>query len=99
MLQTMIERRRESIALYEQGDCADLAAQERTEITVIERFVPRQVNQGEIETAARTVVSQIGAAGIKDMGKVTAALRERHAGVIDFGQASAIVKRFLGCFA
>jgi uncharacterized protein len=96
MLQTMIKQRRESIALYEQGNRPDLAGQERAEITVIESFLPRQFDQREIETAAEAVIAEIGAADIKDMGRVMAALRERHAGVIDFGQASGIVKRLLG---
>lgn len=96
MLQTMIKQRRESIALYEQGNRADLAQQEREEIAVIESFLPRQLDEGEIEAAAKSAIDETGAAGVKDLGKVMAALRERHAGVIDLGRAGAIVRRLLG---
>jgi hypothetical protein len=91
----MIKQRRESIALYEQGNRLDLAQQEREEIVVIESFLPRQFDESEIESAAAAVIAETGAAGIKDMGRVMAALRERYTGVIDFGQAGVIVKRLL----
>jgi hypothetical protein len=96
MLQAMIKQRRESIALYEQGNRPDLARQESEEITVIESFLPRQLDEGEIEAAAKAVIDETGAAAIKDLGKVMAVLRERHAGVIDLGRAGAIVRRLLG---
>ena len=92
----MITQRRESIALYEQGNRPDLAQQEREEITVIESFLPRQLDEGEMEAAAKAAITETEAASIRDIGKVMAALRERHAGVIDLGQAGAIVKRLLG---
>ena len=95
MLQAMIKQRRESIALYEQGNRLDLAQQEREEIVVIESFLPRQFDESEIESAAAAVIAETGAAGIKDMGRVMAAFRERYTGVIDFGQAGVIVKRLL----
>ena len=95
MLQAMIKQRRESIGLYEQGNRQDLAQQEREEIVVIESFLPRQLDKSEIESAVVSVIAETGAAGIKDMGRVMATLRERYAGVIDFGQASVIVKRLL----
>ena len=96
MLQAMIKQRRESIALYEQGNRADLARQEGEEITVIESFLPRQFDKDEIEAAVKSVITETEAANIKDLGKVMAALRERYAGVIDLGQAGAIVRRLLG---
>jgi uncharacterized protein YqeY len=96
MLQAMIKQRHESIALYEQGKRTDLAQQEREEIAVIESFLPRQFDETEIESAVKTVIAQTGAAGVKDMSRVMAALRERYAGVIDFGRASAIARRHLG---
>ncbi len=96
MLQAMIKQRRESIALYEQGRRDDLAQRERDEIVVIEGFLPRQLDTGEIEAAARAAIAETGAAGVRDMGKVMAALRQRHAGAVDFAQASQIVKRLLG---
>ena len=96
MLQAMIKQRRESIALYEQGNRPDLANQESEEIAVIESFLPRQLDEGEIEAAVKAAIGEVGAATLKDMGKVMAALRERHAGVIDLGRAGAVVKRLLG---
>jgi len=96
MLQGMIKQRRESIELYEKGNRPELARQEGEEIAVIETFLPRQMDDAGIESAAKTAIADSGAAGIKDMGKVMAALRERHAGVIDLARAGAIVKRLLG---
>jgi len=96
MLQSMIKQRREAITLYEQGKRLDLAQQEREEIAVIEGFLPRQFEEAEIEEAAAAIIAQIGASGIKDIGKVMAALRARHAGVVDFARAAVIVRRLLG---
>ena len=96
MLQAMIKQRRESIALYRQGNRPDLAQQESDEIVVIESFLPRQLDEGEIEAAAKAVIDEMGATTVKDLGKVMAALRERHTGVIDLGRAGAIVRRLLG---
>jgi uncharacterized protein YqeY len=96
MLQTMVKQRRESIALYEQGKREDLAQKERAEIAVIESFLPRQLDEAETESAVGAAIAETGAAGIKDMGRVMALLRERHAGVIDLGRAGAVVKRLLG---
>ena len=96
MLQGMVKQRHESIALYEQGNRPDLAKQENEEIAVIESFLPRQLDENEIEVAVKAAIGEVGAATSKDMGKVMAALRERHAGVIDLGRASAVVKRLLG---
>ena len=96
MLQAMVKQRRESIALYEQGNRPDLANQENEEIAVIESFLPRQLDKGEIEAAVKAAIGEVGAATLKDMGKVMAALRERHAGVIDLGRAGTVVKRLLG---
>ena len=96
MLQAMVKQRRESIALYEQGNRADLAQQEREEIAVIESFLPRQLDEGEIEAAARAAIAETGAASVRDVGKVMAMLRERHVGVIDLGRAGAIARRLLG---
>ena len=95
MLQAMIKQRRESIALYRQGNRPDLVQQESEEIAVIESFLPRQLDEGEMEAAAKAAIDDTGAATVKDLGKVMAALRERHAGVIDLGLAGAIVRRLL----
>ena len=96
MLQTMVKQRREAITLYDQGKRPELAQQERDEIAVIESFLPRQFEEAEIEGAAAAIIAETGASGVKDMGKVMAALRARHAGVIDFGRAGVIVRRLLG---
>jgi uncharacterized protein YqeY len=96
LLQGMIKQRRESIALYEQGKRPELAAREQEEIAIIESFLPRQMGDDDIEAAAQAAIAATGAAGIKDMGKVMAALRERHAGTIDLARAGTVVKRLLG---
>lgn len=85
----MIKQRRESISirLYDQGKPADLAQQEGEEIAIIESFLPRQLDEAEIEAAARAGIAETQSAGIKHLGKVMAALRERHAGFIDLGRA------------
>jgi len=95
MLQGMIKQRRESIALYEQGKRIDLADKERAEIAIVETFLPRQMSDSEAETAIREIVRETGAAGVKDMGKVMAAIRERYTGRLDNAKASAIVKKLL----
>ena len=96
MLQGMVKQRRESIALYRQGNRPELAEQEEAEIAVIESFLPRQMSDDEIAAAAKAAIADTGAAGPKDMGRVMAALRERHAGVIDLARAGAVVKQLLG---
>ena len=96
LLQAMIKQRRESAALYEQGKRPELAAQEREEIAVIESFLPEQMGEAETEAAVQAVIAETGAAGMKDMGKVMAALRERHSGTIDLARAGGVVKRLLG---
>jgi uncharacterized protein YqeY len=95
MLQAMIKQRRESITLYQQGNRGDLAQREREEIAVIESFLPSQLDQADIEAAVVAVIREIGAVGMKDMGRIMGMLRERHEGVIDFTLAGAIVKRLL----
>jgi len=96
MLQGMIKQRRESIELYQKGNRPALAQQEGEEIAVIESFLPQQMDDAAIEAAAKAAIAESGAAGIKDMGKVMGALRERHAGVLDMAKAGAVVKRLLG---
>ncbi|CAA7622881.1 GatB/YqeY domain-containing protein [Magnetospirillum sp. SS-4] len=96
MLQSMIKQRRESISLYQQGNRPELAQQEADEIAVIERFLPRQMDEAETQAAVRAAIAEVGAAGIKDMGKVMAILKGRHAGEMDFTKASATTKTLLG---
>ena len=95
MLQNMIHQRNESIALYEQGGRLELAQQEREEIQIIQSFLPQQLGEAEIERAARSVIAEVGATCIKDMGKTMAALKQRYAGQMDFSKAGAVVKNLL----
>ncbi len=96
LLQTMVKQRNEAIALYEQGGRLELAERERDEIAVIETYLPRQLDQAEIEAAVRQVIEDTGASGLKQMGATMAELRRRHAGSMDFAKASDMVKRELG---
>jgi uncharacterized protein YqeY len=92
VLQTMVRQRHDSIEMYTQGNRPELAAREAEEITVIEGFMPRQLGDAEIEAAIASVIEDTGASSIKDMGKAMGALRERFAGQMDFGKASAMLK-------
>lgn len=92
LLSSMIKQRRESIALYEQGGRVDLVEQEQGEIGVIERFLPKQLNEAEIKGAVDALILELGAGSIKDMGRVMQELRGRYAGQMDFGKASGMVR-------
>ena len=95
LLQKLIKQRQDSIALYEQGGRKELADKERGEIEIIKAFLPRQLSEAEAKEAVAGIIAETGAAGMKDMGKVMAALKERYAGKMDFGKASALVKGLL----
>ncbi len=95
ILAKMIKQRRESSKTYAEAGRLDLAEQENREIEVIEDFMPRQLGQEEIEKACSAVVGEIGATGLKDMGKCMGALKSRYGGQMDFGKASGIVKELL----
>jgi uncharacterized protein len=95
VLQKMVKQRQDSIEAYDKGGRKELADQERAEIDVIKGFMPQQMSEAEAKAAIAAVIKETGAAGMKDMGKVMAALRERHAGKMDFGKASALVKGLL----
>jgi hypothetical protein len=95
LLQKMIKQRQESAALYEKGARPELAAQERAEIAVISSFLPQQLGESEVAAAIKEAIAATGAASIKDMGKVMAVLRERHAGRIDFSKAGPVLKAAL----
>jgi len=95
LLQKMIKQRQESVALYEKGGRAELAAQERAEIAVIEGYLPQQMTEDEVKAAITAAIAETGAAGMKDMGKVIGVLRGQYAGRMDFGKASALVKAAL----
>ena len=95
LLQKMIKQRRESLAIYEKAGRKEQAAQEATEIAVIEEFLPKQMSEAEAKTVIAAVVQEVGAASPKEMGKVMAVLKERYAGQMDFGKASGLVKELL----
>ncbi len=92
VLQKMVKQRRESIEMYTRGGRGELADAEAAEVTVIEGFLPRQLDEAELGAAIDAIVAETGAGSVKDMGRVMALLRERHAGEIDMGKASAAVK-------
>jgi uncharacterized protein len=92
MLRGMVKSRRESVALYEQGNRPELAAKETAEIAVIETFLPRQMDDAAVEAAVSAAIAETNAASIKDMGKVMAALRAKHAAALDMAKAGPIVK-------
>jgi uncharacterized protein YqeY len=95
VLAKMIKQREDSVIAYEQGARPELAAIEREEIVVIREFMPQQMSDEETCAAVKDAIAAAGAASLKDMGKVMAALKERHAGAMDFGKASATVKELL----
>jgi uncharacterized protein YqeY len=95
ILAKMIKQRRESAAAYEEGGRPELAESEREEIAIIEDFLPRQMSEPEMRAAVEKVVAEVGGGGLKDMGKVMAALKERYAGQMDMARASALAKEML----
>jgi uncharacterized protein YqeY len=96
MLQWMVKQRRESVELYEKGGRAELAAAEREEIAIIESFLPRQLDAAAAEAAIKAIIAETGAAGVKDMGKVMAALKAKLAGQLDLAAAGAVARKLLG---
>jgi len=96
MLQGLIKQRRDSVELYEKGGRADLVDKENAEIAIIQALLPKQLGDDEMAKVVKDLVAELGATSIKDMGKVMAALRERHAGSIDMAKAGAVVKQALG---
>ena len=96
LLQSMVKQRRESIALYRQGGRDDLVAKEESEIAAIERFMPAQLDAAATDAAIAAVIAETGAASIKDMGKVMAALKAKYSGQMDFSAVGPAVKAKLG---
>ena len=96
MLRGMAKSRAESVALYRQGGREELAAKEEAEIAIIESFLPRQMDDAAMAAAIDAAVAETGAASVKDMGKVMAALKGRHAAVMDMAKAGPMVKARLG---
>ena len=95
VLQKMVKQRRESISLYEAGGRQELADIEQAELAIIEEYLPAQMSEEAVATAIASIKAEIGAQSVKDMGRVMAALKERHGSEIDVGKASALVKAAL----
>jgi hypothetical protein len=95
VLQKMIKQRRESADVYRKGGREDRAAAEESEIAVIERFLPKQMSDEEARAAIAAIVAETGASSIKDMGRVMAEVKSRHAGELEPARASALVKAAL----
>jgi uncharacterized protein YqeY len=95
MLQGMIKQRNESVVLYEKGNRPELAEKEKAEIAVIERFLPRQMDEAAVAAAVAEAMAATGAKTVKDMGGVMAVLKGKYAGQMDFAKASAAVKKAL----
>lgn len=95
VLQKMVKQRRESIALYVQGGRQELADIEAAEVAVIESFLPTQLSEAEAMAAIAAIVAEVGATSVKDMGRVMAAVKERHGSVLDMSKASGWVKAAL----
>ncbi|HMN54795.1 MAG TPA: GatB/YqeY domain-containing protein [Sphingopyxis sp.] len=96
VLQKMVKQRRESITMYEQGGRQELADIEAAEVVVIEDFLPTQLSEEEAVAAIQAIVAELGAASLKDMGRVMAAVKERHGSELDMSKASGGVKAALG---
>jgi uncharacterized protein YqeY len=95
IMQKLIKQRQDSVELYEKGGRAELAQQEKDEIEIIKGFLPAQMSEAEMKAAIAEVIKQEGATGVKDMGKVMAALKAAYAGKMDFGKVSGAVKGLL----
>ncbi len=95
LLQSMIKQRRDSIKMFEQGGRVELAEREQNEISVIESFLPKQMDEDEIRAAVAKVIEDTGASSVKDMGQAMGALKSHYAGQMDFSKASGIVKEIL----
>ena len=96
ILGKMVKQRQESARAYEEGGRLELAEKELAEIGVIEEFLPRQLTETEVEAAILAAIAETGAASIRDMGRVMAALKARYTGQMDFGRAGTALKARLG---
>lgn len=96
VLQKMVKQRRESIEMFEKGGRQELADAEKAEVAVIERFLPAQMSDAETTAAIEAIKAELGASGMKDMGRVMAELKARHATTLDMSKASGLVKAALG---
>lgn len=95
ILAKMVKQREESAKAFEDGNRLELAAQEREEIEIIREFLPKQMDEAAVNKAVADAVTETGAEGLRDMGRVMNLLKERFTGQMDFGKAGAIVKALL----
>jgi uncharacterized protein len=95
VMQKMVKQRRESIAMFEQGGRQELADQEKSELAVIEDFLPAQMSEDDTKAVIEAIKAELGASSVKDMGRVMATLKERHASSLDMSKASGLVKAAL----
>jgi uncharacterized protein YqeY len=95
ILTKMVKQREESAKLYEEGNRLELAEQEREEIAIIKGFLPEQLPEEQVQTACRQIIDEVGADGLRDMGRCMSALREKFTGQMDFSKASGIVRGML----
>jgi uncharacterized protein YqeY len=96
LLQKMVKSRQESMEIYDKNGRPELAQQEREEIAIISEFLPTQLDEAAVEAAIKAAIAETGAASMKDMGKVVAALKAKYTGQLDFAKASVLVKKQLG---
>ena len=96
MMQGMIKQRNDSIKMYIDGNRPELAEKEKAEIAVIERFLPKQMSDAEVEEAIKSIIAEVAASSMKDMGKVMGALKAKYVGQMDFGKANGFIKALLG---
>lgn len=95
LMAKLVKQREESAKIYEDNARPELAAQEREEVAIIKTFMPEQMSDEKVREVISAVISEINAEGMRDMGKVVAALKERYAGQMDFAKASGVVKELL----
>lgn len=95
ILAKMVKQREESAKAFEDGGRPELATQERDEITIIRGFLPAQMDEATVKQACRQAIADVGAEGLRDMGRTMAALKERYPGKMDFSKASGVVKDLL----
>ncbi len=95
ILSKMVKQRKDSIKAYEEGGRCELAEREKEEIGIIEEFLPKQMSEDEIVAAAEAVVSELGAEGLKDIGRCMGSLKEKYAGQMDFAKASTTIRGML----
>lgn len=95
MMQTMIKQRNDSIKMYMDGNRPELAEKEKKEIAVIERFLPKQMDDAEISAAIKTIIAETGASSMKDMGKIMGVLKSKYDGQLDMGKANGVIKSLL----